>query len=98
MAELWDVLDRSKFDTYLNRETRRAAVEQIQQDSRMFSVPPTDPSTLEPPCRDPRDNKFLALALIAAAAIIVSSDADLLILHPWHDIPILTPAQFLAAS
>lgn len=64
----------------------------------MFSVGPVDPSVLDPPCRDPRDNKFLALALTAAAAFLVSSDADLLILHPWHDIPILTPAQFLAAS
>ena len=49
-----------------------------------------------PPCRDSRDNKFLALALIADADAIVSSDEDLLTLHPWRGIPILTPTQFLA--
>jgi len=39
--------------------------------------------------------KFLALALDCQAVTLVSSDADLLVLHPWHEIPILTPAGFL---
>jgi predicted nucleic acid-binding protein len=46
-------------------------------------------------CRDAKDAKFLALALNCGAAALVSSDADLLVLHPWHGIPILTPAAFL---
>lgn len=90
-------MHRSKFDTYLDRETRRAAVDQIQRDSRIFSVPTFDPAALAPASRDPRDNKFLALALTASATVIVSSDEDLLILHPWRGIPILTPAHFLAS-
>jgi predicted nucleic acid-binding protein len=59
----------------------------------MFVMDPVDAS---PPCRDPRDNKFLALALIADADAIISSDNDLLTLHPWRGIPILTPTLFLA--
>ena len=45
--------------------------------------------------RRARIAKFLALALDFQAVTLVSSDADLLVLHPWHEIPILTPAVFL---
>ncbi|WP_373274988.1 putative toxin-antitoxin system toxin component, PIN family [Parapedobacter tibetensis] len=33
-------------------------------------------------CRDPKDNKFLELAVSAKAHAIVTGDLDLLILHP----------------
>ncbi len=45
-------------------------------------------------CRDPEDNKFLELALSGRATCIVSGDEDLLILHPFRGIAILTPRQF----
>jgi predicted nucleic acid-binding protein len=51
---------------------------------------------VDPPCRDPRDNQFLALALAAEADIVVSSDEDLLVLHPWRGIPVVTPVEFLS--
>jgi len=47
-------------------------------------------------CRDPKDDKFLDLAVSCAASLLVTGDDDLLILNPFHDIPIVTPAQFLA--
>jgi hypothetical protein len=34
-------------------------------------------------CRDPKDNKYLELALTSGAATIVSSDGDLLDLDRW---------------
>lgn len=46
-------------------------------------------------CRDPKDNKFLDLALAANAQILVSSDSDLLVLHPYRTIHIITPSEFL---
>jgi uncharacterized protein len=46
-------------------------------------------------CRDPKDNKFLDLALAANARILVSSDSDLLVLHPYRNIDIVTPSTFL---
>ena len=49
-------------------------------------------------CRDAKDNKYLELALAASAAVIVSSDADLLTLHPWRGLRILRPAEFLASA
>ena len=49
-------------------------------------------------CRDPKDNKYLALAHEAQAACIVTGDKDLLDLHPYRGIAILTPRQFFDAS
>jgi len=46
-------------------------------------------------CRDPKDDKFLELAINGKAEIIVSGDADLLALNPFRGIPIVTPAIFL---
>ena len=49
-------------------------------------------------CRDPKDDKYLELALAAGADMIVSSDGDLLALHPWRGVRILRPAEYLAAA
>jgi putative PIN family toxin of toxin-antitoxin system len=46
-------------------------------------------------CRDPRDNKFLDVALSGQVEAIVSGDQDLLALHPFQGIPILSPKSFL---
>jgi uncharacterized protein len=46
-------------------------------------------------CRDPKDDKFLELAINGKAEIIVSGDSDLLALNPFRGIPIVTPATFL---
>jgi uncharacterized protein len=46
-------------------------------------------------CRDPKDNKFLEIAITASADAIVSGDGDLLDLHSFQNIPILTTSQFL---
>jgi len=47
-------------------------------------------------CRDPKDDKYLELALSAGADIIVSSDDDLLALNPWRGISILRPPSLFA--
>jgi len=46
-------------------------------------------------CRDPKDDKFLEVAVAGKADVIVSGDEDLLALHPFAGIPILPPADFL---
>jgi uncharacterized protein len=46
-------------------------------------------------CRDPRDDKFLELAVSGHADLIVSGDRDLLALNPFREIPIVTPATFV---
>ena len=47
-------------------------------------------------CRDPKDYKFLELALSGAATHIISGDGDLLALHPFRGITILSPHDFVA--
>lgn len=46
-------------------------------------------------CRDPTDDKFLELAVNGHADLIVTGDADLLVLNPFRDILIVTPATFV---
>jgi uncharacterized protein len=46
-------------------------------------------------CRDPKDDKFLELAVNGHADLIVTGDDDLLALNPFREIPIVTPAAFL---
>jgi len=46
-------------------------------------------------CRDVRDNIFLEVAIAGQVDALVSGDADLLVLHPFRKIPILTLKQFL---
>jgi uncharacterized protein len=47
-------------------------------------------------CRDPKDDKFLELAVNGAAQLMITGDADLLALHPFRGIDILPPASYLS--
>lgn len=49
-------------------------------------------------CRDPTDDKFLELAVNGRADVIVSGDADLLVLNPFREIPIVPPAVFVQSA
>jgi putative PIN family toxin of toxin-antitoxin system len=46
-------------------------------------------------CRDPKDDKFLELAVNGRVDVIVTGDADLLVLNRFREIPIVTPAVFV---
>jgi putative PIN family toxin of toxin-antitoxin system len=49
-------------------------------------------------CRDPTDDKFLELAASGRADLIVSGDADLLVLNPFRGIPIVSAATFVQGA
>jgi putative PIN family toxin of toxin-antitoxin system len=49
-------------------------------------------------CRDPKDDKFLELAINGRADAIISGDADLLTLDMFRGIPIITPSAFVHAQ
>jgi putative PIN family toxin of toxin-antitoxin system len=89
--ELAAVLARDKFDAWQSRERRLAWI-------RLFREAATWVETVTPvtECRDPKDNKFLALALSAKAEILVSSDIHLLGMHPFRGVRILSLADFSA--
>ncbi|MGP8253213.1 MAG: putative toxin-antitoxin system toxin component, PIN family [Terracidiphilus sp.] len=96
LAELENVLARRHFARYASTEARLAFVEVIRAEATAIEVNASSSLDLTPLCRDAKDDRFLALAVAAQAGVIVSSDQDLLVLHPWRGIAILTPAQFLA--
>jgi hypothetical protein len=54
-----------------------------------------DPKIKIAECRDPRDNKFLELAVAGNASCIVTGDKDLLVLNPFRGIKIISPGEFL---
>jgi uncharacterized protein len=93
LAELQDVLSRSKFDRYASPEMRQAFADGLLQHLRMVEV-----TQLVSECSDPKDDKFLALALTVNAEMIVASDPHLTQMHPWRAIPILPPAAFLVGA
>jgi putative PIN family toxin of toxin-antitoxin system len=57
---------------------------------------PVEPRRRWMVCRDPKDDKFLDVAVEGKADALVSGDDDLLVLHPFEGIHIVQPAQFLA--
>lgn len=95
LDELDRVFSRAKFDRYLPEAQRRAFVALIRRRARLFPVEDAHNQAVDPRCRDPLDDKFLALALSAEAGVVVSSDEDLLVLHPWRGLAIVTPGDFL---
>ncbi len=90
LAELIDVLSRKKFDRYLSREIREDFLASLARETELITINETIDI-----CRDPKDNKFLELAISGNATHIITGDKDLLELHPFRDILIVTPSQFL---
>ena len=82
---------RSKFDKYRTTDLRRDFLQYMQVVLELISVH-TDLQI----CRDPKDDKLLALALDGNADLIVTGDKDLLVLNPFRGIPIITPLAYLA--
>jgi uncharacterized protein len=95
LDELQRVLMRRKFERYLPERARRQFAQMVANNARLFAVRDWAELGVAPACRDPLDNKFLSLAFDSEADAIVSSDEDLLVLHPWNEIRILRPADFL---
>lgn len=88
--ELQDVFSRKKFDKYLPEESRLLFLTSLKQNA--IFIEPTETIT---DCRDPKDNKFLELAVASDAQFIVTGDEDLLVLNPYRGTTILKSGDFL---
>ena len=91
LEEFTDVITRRKFAAVLQRTTRtpERILNELQVLAEMLIAPPLP----QPVCRDQDDDAVLACALAAHAELIVSGDADLLVLEQFQGIRIVTPAQ-----
>ena len=90
IAELEEVLRRPKFDRYVIREERQFFLSQLASTAEFVQI-----IQLVRECRDPKDDKFLEVALNGRVDVIVTGDADLLGIHPWRGIEVLSPAKYL---
>ena len=88
--EIRDVLARPKFARYLTDADRNEILALIT-DAAVW----VEPILTVRDCRDAKDNKYLALAAAAHAAIIIASDNDLLVLDPWQGIRVMRPVDYL---
>ena len=90
LEELADVLSRAKFDPYVSLEDRQAFIRVLNRITERVIV--TAPIQA---CRDPKDDKFLEVALHGQAKVILTGDRDLLALHPFRGVDILSPREYL---
>ena len=93
LEELAEVLQREKFERYVTAAEREEFLVAFVE--RVLFMEPTEEIHA---CRDAKDDKFLELAVSGRATYIISGDDDLLVLHPFRDIAIMTAAEFLQAT
>jgi putative PIN family toxin of toxin-antitoxin system len=90
VAELVNVLRRPKFDRYVLPEERDRFIAALIRQATL--VTPTERTAV---CRDPKDNKWVELAIAGNSSWIVTGDDDLLALDGFRGITIVAPAVFL---
>jgi uncharacterized protein len=95
LGELERVLKKKRLNRYLKLEDRLLFAQTIRHNATKVAPAAMDLDSVRGACRDATEEKFLALSLAANADILVSSDQDLLVLHPWRGIAIMTPAKFV---
>lgn len=90
IRELNNVVRRDKFHRYFSHEERDQFLGSLIRESDLVEI-----SEQIRVCRDYKDNQILELAVSGNASLIITGDADLLVLGPFDGIEIVTPAEFL---
>lgn len=90
LAELQEVLERDKFDKYVSLEERRSLFESFRTVGIQVSIQEAVTA-----CRDPKDDKFLEVAVNGNATVVVTGDKDLLELHPFRGVAIVKARTFV---
>ena len=90
LAELSDVLRRPRFAKYVTEQEREQFLAAYVYEATLIEV-----KEVIQACRDPKDDKFLELAVSGHADTLVTGDQDLLVLHPFRGITIVTARGLL---
>lgn len=93
LAELAEVLGRQRFRVKYGIED--ADVQTVIA-TFLRHGEAVDPQQSIAVCRDPKDDKFLEVAVEGKADAIVTGDEDLLVLDPFQGIAIMGPSAFRA--
>ena len=90
LAELSEVLTRQWLHQFVSEEIVRGFLAGLTLEAELVEV-----DTRIVACRDPRDDKFLELAVSGRATHIVTGDSDLLTMNAFREIQIISPSSFL---
>jgi len=90
LSEIKNVLARPKFRRYITPAERDLFLMRLSKTAKLIEIQQTIMA-----CRDPKDNKFLEVAVNGRATAIITGDQDLLVLHPFNNIAIVTVKEFL---
>lgn len=90
-TELQQVLARRKFDKYITGKEKNIFLFKLANECESVDIKVEIKA-----CRDPKDDKFLELAINGNADLIVTGDSDLLVLNPFRGIEIITPEIFVS--
>jgi len=93
LRELLEVLSRDKFERYISPTVRDSFYKRFRRQARIVAI-----DVQVQACRDPRDDKFLSLALAGRAQTLSSGDQHLLELHPFRGVAILKAEDYLKLS
>ena len=91
--ELSSRITQSKFDKYVSAEDREAYVNNLILSADLVIV-----DNLIQGCRDRNDDKFLETAVKGDAQFIITGDQDLLAMHRFEGIDIVTVQVFTVYS
>jgi putative PIN family toxin of toxin-antitoxin system len=87
--ELIEVLNRPKFKKYFSESAIKDLVALLYEKVEIINI-----TNHFDDCRDPKDNFLLDLAVSGIANYLVTGDADLLILNPFHSVEIISYQVF----
>ena len=91
IAEVTEVLRRPKIQAYIKPQEAQVTLDTIRRKADLLpSLGPVPPYT-----HDPKDDKFVACALLGNAHYLVSVDEDILVLQQVEGVQMVTPYAFL---
>jgi putative PIN family toxin of toxin-antitoxin system len=90
LKELFERLLSPKFDPYVTRARREELLARLGPLAEIVEIVQQLRA-----CRDPDDDKFLEAAVNGRADVIIAGDKDLLELHPFRGVVIVSPADYL---
>ena len=91
LEEIVEVAERPKFRKYFDLLELSDLLVNLKQKVELVQV-----SSQVSVCRDDKDNFLLSLALDGAATHVLTGDKDLLVLHLFGEVQILTIAEYLS--